>query len=129
MEANKSIREINFWKRSPTSVETVEKIKLTPKSDKSFAVRITSPAIKNKDLSVKDSEGFLAFLNQVLEKNSSNTLYEAFRYENNTSDFNLKFFLEVDYSDYTYQAIKGIHPFKQPCYQEVMKYFGNLIEK
>jgi hypothetical protein len=125
---NKDIRQISFWKRSIESVERVESVVLSPNPDKTWKKTVLFPERKEATLTVADSHKMLTFLSTVLASSKENDQYLAYRYENNQADFSLKFFLEVDYTDYTYKAIKGLKPFAQPNYKEIVSYFQNLIK-
>ena len=74
------------------------------------------------------AKAVLSDLVKISERLSTNATYRKETPEDNINDFNLKFFLEIDYSNCTYLAIKGIHPFKQGNYQEIMKFFTKWIQ-
>ena len=119
----KNIRCLTFWKRSPESVEAIDKLVFSPIGD-AFQLQIEQNDTRFRTL---DSNEVLALLSDLVNKYHIQEMpeeYKAFRYEDNQEDFNLKFFLEIDLNDFTYLAIKGIHPFKQPHYQEIIALFN-----
>jgi hypothetical protein len=122
----KNIRSLSFWKRSPESVEAIQRLSIL-RDGKTFQVEIS---LGKKTSCTLNEEEFQTLLN-VLEKEyhvlDTPEEYKAFKYEDDIENFNLKFFLEIQYQDFTYLAIKGLHPFKQPYYQEIMALFNKFF--
>jgi hypothetical protein len=123
------LSRISFWKRSPDSVERIEKIILTPEEDGTMKAELFLPEEKLSSLSEEESRALKKALFEDLRIQETEAPYLAYLYEDSTDDFNLKFFLVAEDSDFLYLAIKGIHPFKEPHYQEIMKLFSDLIEE
>ena len=124
----KEIRSLSFWKRSPNSVESVYSLTIVPnKKDYQLQINIDNEK-KERLLSNNEVKALLSLLFDTYQIDQCPEEYKAFRYEDDKNNFTLKFFLEIDFKDYTYLCIKGIHPFKQPHYKESMDTFTNILE-
>lgn len=124
----KGIRSLSFWKRNPNSVESVYRLTLKPSQDGYTMVTSDENGEKKRNLSTNEVNSLLNLLFVSYDLDHTEDQYKAYKYENNPNDFNLKFFLEIDFKDYTYLCIKGLHPFKQPHFKEIMDTFSPLIE-
>ncbi len=122
----KNIRSLSFWKRSPESVEAIQKLSIV-RDGKSFQVDISLGKKTTFTLSESDFQALLTTLEKEYQILDTPEEYKAFKFEDDTENFNLKFFLEIQYQDFTYLAIKGLHPFKQSHYQEIMALFGKFF--
>ena len=119
----KEIRSLSFWKRSPNSVESVYSLTIVPnKKDYQLQINIDNEK-KERLLSNNEVKALLSLLFDTYQIDQCPEEYKAFKYEDDVENFNLKFFLEIQYQDFTYLAIKGLHPFKQPHYQDIMALF------
>lgn len=117
---SKDIWFIHFWKRGMDSIEEIHTIDISL-IDKE--VIVTKDKKEEKHLTKNQIDDFLNRLSTYLEKNED---YRAFRYENDTQQVTIKFYLEIDFVNSCYFAIKGIHPFNQPCFKEIIDLFSQL---
>lgn len=118
----KNIRYLSFWKRSPESVEAIQRLTML-RDGKNFQVQITLGKDASRTLTQQEFQALLDALEKEYHITDTPEEYKAFKYEDDVENFNLKFFLEIQYQDFTYLAIKGLHPFKQPHYQDIMALF------
>ncbi|MFA6829109.1 MAG: hypothetical protein WCR67_00140 [Bacilli bacterium] len=128
MPGNKetSITSISFWKRRPSSVDKIDYITMTVTGRKSVLLSING---NQSDMDIKVFDDLVKSLT-VDCKDAFTTEFAGYKYEDTIKDYVLKFFLTIDFDDATYMALKGIMPFKQPFYQEIVKIFSPyLIEK
>lgn len=117
---SKDIKFIHFWKRG---IDSIEEIHTTDISLIDKEAIVTKDKKEQKHLTENQMDAFLSQLSAYLEKNED---YKAFRYENDTQQFTIKFYLEIDFVNSCYLAIKGIHPFNQPCFKEIINLFSQL---
>lgn len=115
---NKKIDYISFWRRDPLSVENIQQLKII-KSGKDF--------VKDDGSVFKDGNTLLRQLETVADIENTSKQYRAYLYEDDKSDFTLKFFLVVHFSDCTYLAVKGIHPFKQEHFKDIQNIFDQYL--
>lgn len=118
--------KILFWKRNIESVERIDEIVLERKENESYIKTI------NGTEQVSSKEEFDAHLDSLMttcDLANTEKTYQAFLYENNPKDFAIKFFLCLYLNDHTYLAIKGLMPFKQPHYQDIVALFAPYFEK
>lgn len=125
MKKKQTIQDILFWRRNPTSVEQIERLSLTWKEDH---FHLLSPK-EEKDLTPEESQSLLDTLFKSWKLEEIPEEYKAFLYEDDTSNFSLKFFLRIDSINHTYLAIKGILPFKQEHYNDILNLFVPYLEK
>ena len=121
----KNILSLTFWKRSPDSIEAIDKLTIT-KSDKSFLMTIKEN--KERKLSINEVDALLTLIQKECDIDNTSEEYKAFKYENDKDNFSLKFYLEINFIDFTYLAIKGVQPFKQPHYKEIIALFNALLQ-
>ncbi len=124
---SKNIQKIHFWRRSVESVEKIQYLTISPLGD-AFIVQIDKDTTKLRTISSNEVDAILKQLEQDCHLSTTPDEYRAFQYENEKNDFSLKFFLEIDYINFTYFALKGIHPFKQPYYKEIVTLFDSLFD-
>lgn len=114
---------IDFWKRNPNSVETIDSLEIE--------VQGKNWILDNKNgkrpLSQEEIKQLQEELNQI--RSIRNDEFRAFLYEDKQNDYSLKFFLNIQFSNHTYYAIKGRYPFKQKNYQVINNLFSPLFEK
>ncbi|MBQ8142660.1 MAG: hypothetical protein IJ194_05860 [Bacilli bacterium] len=122
------IKSISFWKRDPNSVENIQRLQIKVQPKECLLTIENRGKKEESTLPIEEYKKILSYLFDDLHIEETEEKYKAFQYEDNINDFNLKFFLEIDYSNFTYLAIKGIHPFKQGNYQEIMKFFTKWIQ-
>ena len=122
------IKAISFWKRDPNSVENIQRLQIKVQPKECLLTIENRSKKEESTLPIEEYKKILSYLFDDLHIEETEEKYKAFQYEDNINDFNLKFFLEIDYSNCTYLAIKGIHPFKQGNYQEIMKFFTKFIQ-
>ncbi len=117
---NKTIEYISFWKRNASSVDKIERVKLYVKGKKMVDEH-------GKSYPFSEWIALVDSLFDVLKIEETDENYKAFLYESDSEDFSIKFFLEIAYSDGTYLAVKGIHPFKQNNYKEIQNLFAPYL--
>lgn len=126
----KNLTSISFWKRNPNSMESVDRVNITLREKNVFEIKTASEEKSTKREFSKEEADFL--LDELLDHcdimNEDNP-YRAYLYEDTVQDFSLKFFLSVELKDFSYIAIKGLHPFKQPHYREILNLFNRYFEK
>lgn len=120
-----NIVSIKYWHRKVESVEQIEKIEIK-KIDKQFEISIDEKEFKPLDS--KELRSILSTLNTEIDIQNYQQDYLVHIYDNDLNDLNAKFYLEVYFIDCTYIAIKGLHPFKQPKYQEIIALFENYFK-
>ena len=107
----KEIRSLSFWQRSPNSVESVYSLTIVP-NKKGYQLQINIDSEKKERLlSNNEVKALLSLLFDTYQIDQCPEEYKAFRYEDDKNNFTLKFFLEIDFKDYTYLCIKGIPHF------------------
>lgn len=116
-----NITKISFWKRNPQSISNIIKITIK-KVDCIFYIQKDN---QQEDIFDSKIDDLLNKLNDELIDDDINE-YLAMKYENDTNDYVLKFFLEIDFKDYTYLAIKGTNPIHQKHYKEIMNIFDEI---
>lgn len=119
MNKEKNITSVQFWKRGTDSIEHIDTYSLEIKGKQYILT-------KNKTALPFDKEKTVSFINQLTEIIQHEDNFFAFHYENDSTRFEIKFFLEVKFDDFTYIAIKGINPFKQPHYKEILQLFASI---
>jgi hypothetical protein len=125
----KHFRCLSFWKRNAMSVEAIDSLSITSK-DRGYELSIHSGnKEKIRKISKEELESLLKTLLDEYDILKSDKEYKAYLYEDDKEDFSLKFFLSLTMEDYTYIAIKGIHPFKQPHYQDFLNLFKKYFEE
>ncbi len=119
MDINQSkILSVYFWKRSPSSVEEIDEVKITREKN-TFSFHCAHVPDK------KEQDCFFARLAEIIDDTEEE--YRGMKYEDDKSDFNLKFYLEITFKDHTYLAIKGLYPFGQPHFKDIIDLFSSLI--
>lgn len=116
---------IYFWKRRPTSVEQTDVLVFTRLDSKTFEADING---KETAVSKKEFDELYQRLMKECGMENVAPEYQAFLYEDDKSNFTLKFFLEIDLDNHTYVAEKGLMPFKQPYYKEIIETFSKFFE-
>jgi hypothetical protein len=114
------VLSISFWKRDSDSIEKTLPLLFTWKDDH-FVFQSDSEA---KDLTPEESETMKVTLFTTLDVPAMDKEYVAYLYENIPADFNLKFFLVIEYPNHTYFAVKGLRPFRQPHYEDILALFA-----
>lgn len=115
MRENKKITHIYFWTRLPHSVERIKTVDINFDKDKITCnhQEIDSTKIKN----------LITTLFDTCDINHTEEEYRAFFYENDFTDYNLRFFLTIYFENCTYLAVKGIRPFQQPHFKDILNAF------
>lgn len=117
----KNIYKIIFWKRSQNSIEEVVDYELTFNNDKwdfkynGSDTSIDTDTINNLVTSIKD-----------LDIDNISDEYKAYYYENDKNNYLLKFLLFVEDKNHIYLGVKGLYPFKQEKYQEIVDLFKQI---
>lgn len=117
----KDVTKIIFWKRNPQSISKIIKT-IILKEDNVFYLET-----QNQRIIFSDEKINYLFdkLNNELDSGDIEE-YRAMKYENNENDYVLKFYLEIDFSNFTYLAIKGINPMHQKHYKEICEIFDQI---
>lgn len=113
---------IDYVKRSATSIQNFEKISIIKEED---VYILYKDGKKEKEIS---QDGFSSLIQTLLidYKDAFTEEYYAFDYECIPENYQLKFFLKISFEDMTFVAIKGILPFRQPHYQDIVELFRKL---
>ncbi len=128
IQANE-FRQLSFWRRNPESVESIDRLSIERKDDAFLMLVSQNDAVKKIILSKEEIDSILTRLYDECKIQFVRNEYTAYRYEDNQADFSLKFFLFLEEKNFTYLAIKGIHPFKQDHYQEILHLFDSYFSK
>ena len=123
----KNVRLIRFWRRSSESVEKINRLTFSPLGD-GFVVQIDKEDSKFRNISANEVETILMLLKNEYDILNIPEEFRGFQYEDDKDNFALKFYLEIDFKDYTYFSVKGLQPFKQPHYKEIMTLFSSFFE-
>ena len=116
------ISYIDFWKRNPNSVESIDSLEIKIEGKNWFL----DTKKGNRPLSEEEISKLQDGLDEI--RNDGEDEFRAFLYEDKQSDYSLKFFLNIQFSNHTYYAIKGRYPFKQKNYQAINNLFSPLLE-
>lgn len=116
---------IYFWKRRQSSVEQLD-IASFERLDHNF-YQSEINGVK-KAMTPGEFDRLSKYLLEHCELGSKNREYQAFLYEDDREDFTLKFFLEIDFENHTYIAQKGLMPFRQPHYSEIIDVFAPYFQ-
>lgn len=122
---NHRITGIDYYKRSAVSIDLIDHVRIE-KTDHGASLYLNDSKIRDlTDLEYSSMEKAITdlFSKAYQEK------YCAFDYEVQKENFELKFYLRISYSDCIYHGLKGIRPFDQPYYQDIVNYFSPLIQK
>ena len=122
----KKIIDITYWQRSKLSISSIDKVQID-------FIKQTIIVLSDKKEYVHQlsEEQFVKLekqIKKVLNKNNLDSKYFGHKYEDDINDFAIKFFVTINYSDKTYFAYKGMYPFRQPYYQEILNFFSNIID-
>ncbi len=111
-------------------METVDRIDIHPSEKHKFQLEIHT-AEKDKTVIIDDDELQNLVMNLIARCEILNVpdTYQAYLYENDVEDFSLKFYFLLELKDFTYIAIKGLHPFRQPHYHDLIDVFLPYFEK
>ncbi len=120
------IASISFWRRDPNAVNKFDEV-LFDCSNKKLDIKNGSEA-RVQSLSDDKATSLKKELTSLIDKSKLDEEYFAHRYEDDKTDFNIKFFLTVHYFDKTYFAYKGLYPFKEAGYQEIVSFFDKIIK-
>lgn len=119
----KRITEIRFWKRSAHAMNQIDEVTLQKEADSYFLITADS----KREVPI---ETFVSIEKKLIEDSDifkTKKMYLAHLYEDYPELFEIKFFLCLKYEDNTYFAIKGLFPFKQPHYQDILDLFSDLF--
>lgn len=116
------IDQIHFWKRDPNSVEIIHEINF--KFDKYKLITNTGITLEKEE-----TKELLDHLYNDYDIENTKNEYTAFLYEDDKNNFNIKFFLKITYKNGLYTAIKGILPFKQDHYNDIINLFNKYLTK
>ncbi len=121
--------QLSFWRRNPDSVESIDQLFIERKDKDFLLLVLQNGTVKKNILSKEDVDSILTRLYDDCKIQFTREEYTAYRYEDNRDDFSLKFFLVLEEKNFTYLAIKGIHPFKQDHYQDILHLFDSYFSK
>lgn len=116
------IRTIEFWKRNASSVDKIESLRINAEAKNRFTLEANGIS---RTRTKEEKDALLEGLSKILSED--NESYRAFLYENTQNNFSLKFFLTIYYKNHTYYAIKGLYPFKQKNYKEIISLFSSYL--
>lgn len=113
---------IDYVKRSSTSIQNFEKICIIKEQDGYVLYK------DGKQERKMSQDEFSSLVQTLLVdfKDAFIEEYYAFDYECIPENYQLKFFLKISFEDMTFIAIKGIRPFRQPHYQDIVELFKKL---
>lgn len=116
---------IDFYKRKSTSIEQLDHLEIVLEDQTGF---IYKNGAKIDEIS---PETFYTWENHLTQdfKEAFQEEYFAFDYEIKDDNYALKFFLKISYTNHTFLAIKGIKPFQQIHYHDILNFFLPLLEK
>lgn len=119
-----------FWKRNQNSIEDIDKITITKTKDKKLELEISSlDKVEKREFSSEEFYSLVDKLNHDCEIEETPDIFQAYLYENVPVNTEIKFFFCIEFTDYSYIAIKGLLPFKQPHYHDILNTFMPLIKK
>lgn len=119
LKSNPTLVSLAFWKRKPDSVEQVDRLSIMATEEAAYELDVNGA---KSHLDVPEVQHLLDTL-LIDDKSAFSEEYLGYKYEDNIQNYQLKFFLTLDFSDGTYRILKGILPFKQPHYQDVISLF------
>ena len=115
------VYKISFWKRSRNSIEQVNKYQFVLDSSKwSFKFNDDNVEIEDKKIN--------HLINSLKELNIDNSSdeFKAYYYEDDKNNYALKFLLFIEDKNNIYLGLKGLYPFKQDKYQEIVDLFEQI---
>lgn len=119
--------KLSFWRRNPDSVESIDRL-IIERKDNEFSMIVHQKETEKKNiLSKEEIDSILNRLYDDCKIQFTKDEYIAYRYEDNQDAFSLKFFLLLEEKNFTYLAIKGMHPFKQDHYQDILHLFDSYF--
>lgn len=124
----KQIKNVVFWKRSTEAISQVDKLEIDYQT-KNLLVSKYGYNQKEKYLSDQEFLSLTEEISDLLDINQLDRSYFAHKYEDDISDYSIKFLVTINYLDKTYFAYKGVQPFKEAKYKEISDYFTDLINK
>lgn len=116
-ESNR-IQSVYFWKRSSSSVEEIDEVRII-KEGKNYVFHC------NKVPSKEEENHFFERLIEMTKDTTEE--FRGMKYEDDKSDFSLKFYLEITFANHTYLSVKGLFPFRQPHFKDIIDLFSSLI--
>jgi hypothetical protein len=117
----RNITAIKFWKRSAQSIEETQEVNLKYENGSFDIVE------KNITLSKEESDQIISTLLKDIDINSYDESYLGYKYEDDKNNFSFRFLLSISFDNATYIIIKGIKPFGQPHYKEILNLFSKYL--
>ncbi len=119
------IERIDYYKRSAFSISLIDHVRIE-RTKHGASIYLNGSPIR--DITVSEYSSMEKTITDLFSK-AYQEKYCAFDYEVQKENFELKFYLRLSYSDCIYHGLKGIRPFDQPYYQDIVRYFSPLIQK
>ena len=116
-----NIYKISFWKRSQNSIDHVNEYSLEKNKNK-WSFRFND---NESEISTKDVNNLISSLKDLKIDDASDE-FKAYYYEDNKKDYSLKFLLFIEDDSHIYSGYKGLYPFKQEKYKEIVSLFEQI---
>lgn len=116
-----NIYKITFWKRSQNSIEHVNEYSLE-KNENKWKLKINK---NESEIPTQDVNDLISSL-KSLKLDDVSDEYKAYYYEDNKKDYSLKFLLFIEDNSHIYSGYKGLYPFKQEKYKEIVDLFEQI---
>lgn len=114
-----NIISIDFWKRSPLSVDEVLKLKIEAKDQ-----IILSLKDKKKILTAEEYKDIVDHLIKDIDIFAND---RCFNYEDNPEDYSISFFINLHFDNMTYFAVKG-QKNKTKNFDILLHYFDKYLQ-
>lgn len=122
----KQIKKVVFWKRNSQAISQVDRLEIDYQNKKSFVFKYGFEQ-KEKHFSDEEFSSLSKKISSLLDPERLDKHYFAHKFEDDPTDYSIKFMITIDYVDKTYFAYKGVQPFKEAKYKEISSYFSDLI--
>ena len=115
----KDVIGIDFYKRRSTSISDIDHLSIK-KSGENYLVLLNDR--KRKTMTEQEFKDMVHHL-LVDFKDAYQEEYLAFDYELEKTNYPLKFYLRISFEGSTYLGLKGIRPFQQIHYHDIVDFF------
>ena len=115
------VYKISFWKRSQNSIEQVNDYQFVL-NDSLWSFKYNGSEIEIDDNKIKHLISSL----KELEIDNVSEDFKAYYYEDDKKNYALKFLLFIEDNNHIYLGLKGLYPFKQDKYQEIINLFEQI---
>ena len=124
----KEVTEIDFYKRRSTSISDIDHLSICKESQNGQDYQILLNGVKKKTIPEKDFQHIVHCLLDDF-KDAYQEKFLAFDYELTPSNYPMKFYLRISFDGNTYLGLKGIRPFQQTHYQDIVSLFQPMMEE